>query len=319
MAALVERRLRLTVLHREGTTPALPSGVEGHAIRARSGAWGTLGYEQFQQPRAAARLGCELLFVPEGGAPIAARMPIAALPADRPPRAGRGPLATLRRAAGQAGRGVAGLTLYPGDVPSYAEARRRARPYPPFVSPGFRGAEPDRTSEYVLCHGVRRNEVALALAAWTWVEGSLGDAYPLLFLGLDPELEQFIRIAAAGLDVSDSIAFHAEVDLDSLPGLYRRAAAYLGVGLHAWGQPLRWSLAAGVPVAAEHSAAAASILGEAGYLAPRGDARALGAACLSLLVEEELADRLRERGRRIAQAYAGQNPLRALREIVTAE
>lgn len=319
IAALVARGLRLTVLHPEGLRPALPLEVESHPVGDHTSTWSRLCYEQAGQPQAARRLGCDLLLVFEGGAPIAARTPVAALPSGRSSGVRGGPLKTLQRAAGQAGRSVARWILYPSDVPSYREGHRRAQAFPAFVDPGLLDAEPAAMPEHVLCYGLRRHQVALALAAWSWVDGSLGDTYPLLFLGLDAELEHYIRLVADELDVAESIAFHPQIELDALPGFYARAAAYLGIGVHAWGQPLRWALAAGVPVAAEDSPAAASILGAAGYLAPAGDARALGAACLSLLVQEELADQLRERGREIAQRYAGRSPHQAMLEAVRAD
>jgi hypothetical protein len=46
-----------------------------------------------------------------------------------------------------------------------------------------------------------------------------------------------------------------------------------------------------------------SIVGPAGYLAAQPDARTLGAACLTLLVEEEIAASLREKGRERAKTY----------------
>ncbi len=69
------------------------------------------------------------------------------------------------------------------------------------------------------------------------------------------------------------------------------------------GQFLRWAVACGLPVAAAVTPEAESILGEAAYVTPSGDARALGAACLSLLVEEDLAESLRLSGARRAVAY----------------
>lgn len=316
LAVLTGSDLQLTVLHPAGNLSGLPEGVEIHALPQRSGPWATLRYEQFDQPRAAARLGCDALLIWEGGAPIAARLPIVALPGALPAGPAAGVLRSLQRAAGRAGRSVAHRVLYPGDGPPPAGSPGHARPFPPFVSAGFARLSPGGSKTYVLCYGLRRQYVALALAAWTWVDGSLGDTYPLLFLGVEPELEQFVRIVAAELDVTDSIEFRPQVQLDSLPGIYREAAAYLGVGRSAWGQPLRWALAAGVPIAAVEDPTSAAIVRQAGYLAPAGDARALGAACLSLLVQEDLADRQRTRGLQIAAAYSGATPIDQLRRLL---
>lgn len=314
--ALPADDLRLTVLHPSGSLPELPNGIEGQEVAESAGTWGRLRYEQLGLPRAAAQLGCDVLLVMDGGAPIAARVPVAALAPAEHSEPGAGVVATLRRAAGRAGRSVAQLVLVPGDACAGDGRPRRQRAFPPFVSPAY--AElPERGRQlHVLCYGMQRAQVGLALAAWTWVDGSLGDTYPLLFLGVDAELERFIRMVAAELDVHESIAFQREFEPAALAPLYHDAAAYLGVDGAGWGQPLRWALAAGVPVAAVEGEQQSSILGDAAYLAPPGDARALGAACLSLLVQENLADRLRQRGRRTAAAYSGPDPVAALRALL---
>ncbi len=307
--------LRLTVVHPAGSLPQLPDAVATKELAEPADAWGWLRYEQRRLPRAARELGCNLLLVMDGGAPIAARPPTATLPfAFAGPSTGLA--GTLQRAAGQAGRSAARLVLVPGDGPAQGSHTGRERSFPPFVSPAFADMPQGGKQLHVLCFGLRREEVALALAAWTWVDGSLGDSYPLMFLGIGAELEQFIRYMAAELDVQDSIAFVPEFDLDTLVSIYRDSAAYLGLNAAAWGQPLRWALAAGVPVAAVEGRLASSITRDAAYLAPGGDARALGAACLSLLVQQDLAQRQRQRGAEIAQVYFGLQPVETLRKLL---
>lgn len=316
LARLPAEDLRISLLHPPGLRSALPGAVAGHELPLRPGAWGRLRYEQFDLPRAARRLGCDGLLIFDGGAPIAARLPTVALSDEAFGGQRRGAIDALRRAAGRAGRSVTAQVLYPRDGPPAAGTASAARGFAPLISEGFSRLGAEGAQSYVLCHGLRRQQVPLALAAWSWVDGSLGDSYPLLLLGADSDLEQQVRQAAAALDLADSIRFQAELDLQSLPAVYHDAAAVLSLGAPAWGQPLRWALAAGAPVAAVHSQTAGSILSDTGYLAPEGDARALGAACLSLLVQPELADRLRERGRRIAAAYFGEQPVTELRQLL---
>ena len=67
----------------------------------------------------------------------------------------------------------------------------------------------------------------------------------------------------------------------------------------------------GVPVAGLNSPEADSVLGEAAYLVPPGEARRLGAACLTLLVEEQVATALAQKGLARATAYQGLGPLEA--------
>jgi glycosyltransferase involved in cell wall biosynthesis len=117
-------------------------------------------------------------------------------------------------------------------------------------------------------------------------------------------------VAAAGLE--DSVQLLNSLDWYQLPALYRGAQAFLHTGSSQTGQEFRWALAAGVPIASVEGSHAASIAGEAAYLAPRGDTRALGAACLTLLVEPEaVAKPLRQKGLLRAGAYHGEEPREA--------
>ena len=301
------------VLHPQGDLPELPADVRTRALSASQSSWERIQYEQVTLPRAAAELAADLLLILGEGIPLAASLPIVALPPIEPANSSAGVLEGLRRAAGRAGARGASATLYPADTLNLGQ---RAQSYPPFVSDDFRhhqGRTPDGALEYVLCYDTEPEEVRKALAAWTWVDGSLGDTYPLLFLGCDSETEHQILAAAAELDVADSVVIRSKVL--ELPVIYQSAAAFLSVGLSAWGQPIRWALASEVPVAAFETGAGSSIIGEAGYLVPQGDTRALGAACLSLLVQEELAASLRAKGRRRAEAYRGRPPIQQLIEI----
>jgi len=301
-------------LYPQGELPELPPEVRTQALPASRHGWQRLRYDQATLPRAAAELGADLLLILGEGIPLAARLPIVAVTPLEPTSSSAGVLESLRRAAGRAGARGASATLCPADVLSSAG---NAEAYPPFVSNGFRhqeGKSPDSIQEYVLCYDTDPENVRKALAAWTWVDGALGDTYPLLFLGCDSDTERQILEVAAELNVLDSVTIRSKVS--ELPNIYHRAAAFLSVGLAAWGQPFRWALAAEVPVAAFETRPASSIMGEAAYLVPQGDTRALGAACLSLLVQEELADSLRAKGRKRAEAYRGGPPIQQLIEIL---
>jgi hypothetical protein len=303
--ALMEGSFEVTVLLPPGEPADLPGDARSHEVSIGSGDWGRMLFEQRGLPAAATRLGCDALLLIGDTAPVSSNVPVIAL-ADLSLEARRGgALERLRRALGRAGSRGAAATLIYEDLPPAQISPPPQRPFPPFMSRGFSEQLDVAMTSYVLCHGIHLADIPVAIAAWTWVEGSLGDTYPLLFAGCDPELEQQIRRSAKTLGISDSVEFKPEISLQDLPALYRQAAAFLAVSFTAWGQPLRWSLAAEVPVAGVRSAQSSSILREAGYLIPSGDARALGAACLSLLVQEDLSGELRKRGRQIARGFAG--------------
>jgi hypothetical protein len=135
------------------------------------------------------------------------------------------------------------------------------------------------------------------------VEGSVGEAAPLVLAGIDPTSEASARQQATARGIGTTLKILPPIRLADLPGLYRGAAAYLGAEPAANGQSLRWALSCGVPVAGLRGPQAEAILGAAAYLARPGDARRLGAACLTLLVEEQVAADLRQKGLQRAAAY----------------
>jgi len=312
--------LHLSLVHPEGHPPRLPEGIHLQSAAVKLSDWGALRYQQRELPRLARALGADLLLIPRPSAPLASPVPVAALlhgsPVPRPASA----LQRLQWALGAAGAAGAACRLILSDLPTAGPGARGVASVPPFVGAGFRppdgsgASAPERFGlepGYVLCCGLQAEQLPLLLAAWTWVEGSIGDAAPLALLGLDPSAEQAAWAQARELGIETSLKILPPAALTDLPDLYRGAAAYLSVGLGASGQSLRWALSCGVPVAGLNSPETDSILGEAAYLVPPGEARRLGAACLTLLVEEQVAAALRQKGLGRATAYHGRGPLEA--------
>jgi glycosyltransferase involved in cell wall biosynthesis len=224
---------------------------------------------------------------------------------------------------GQAGLRAAGARLVFADEPSGA---RGARVVSPSVDTAFRGlASADDSAirarlglpeAYVLSLAPPSDRAAFGLAAWTWVDGSVGESIPWVIMGIPPGEAENLRARARELDVAESVRLTSLPSPEELPAVYRGAQAYLHLGGGETMQILRWALAAGVPVASADSGRAAAVLGEGAYLVPDDDSRALGAACLTLLVESDVADPLRQNGLMRAAAYHGREPLRVLRDIL---
>jgi glycosyltransferase involved in cell wall biosynthesis len=139
----------------------------------------------------------------------------------------------------------------------------------------------------------------------------------LTFLGADATLTTAIHALAAELDIEASVRTQTEVTYDDLPKLYARAAAYLGTDFEADGQALRWALAAGTPVVGLKTADFESVLGGAAYLVPPGDSRGLGAACLTVLIQDRVSEPLREKGLQRAKEYLDDGAHEALVELLT--
>jgi glycosyltransferase involved in cell wall biosynthesis len=274
--------------------------------------WGRLLFEQVGLPRAAARLRPEAVLVPYASAPLASQSPIAATIESHPPVRARG-LDRLRAAAAKAGLSGAWRLLQLADAPSQAAGSGDLARVSPAVPTTFRPAPADDDAarrrdcgmppSYVLALGASMRDVRHLLAAWSWMAPSLGEEVRLAIGPLGPEAAT-AAAAARDLGQEASVIVFERLPWDGLPAVLRGASCLLvGESPASW-QVLRWSLACGLPVAGVSSDAAQAILGEAGFLVPPGDARALGAASLSLLVDDEgLARRLKETGLARAASY----------------
>ncbi len=322
MLAAADPLIDLLVLHPgDQLQPPLP--VETRGLGGSQSSWGRLRFEQRHMPRAAAQAGAEVLLSTLPGGALRSPVPQAFLSRPQPAPVRSSLLERLRWALGTAGIHGAAAAFSYADLPMASRMDVKLRRLAPSVGPGYRPVDEsddrarrsahDLEAGYVLCLGATRESLRMLLAAWTWVEGSMGDAVPLLLLGLEGELKAMAAHIAADLELEDSVIDRPVVDFESLPAIYRGAAACLHPGTSETGQELRWALASGVPIAAPETADTRAVCGDAAYLAPPGDARGLGAACLTLLVEaEEVARPLRQKGLLRAAAYHEPASIQAL-------
>jgi len=229
---------------------------------------------------------------------------------DSLPGSGRGGGRWARALALAGLRGAAGV-LRMRDVPA-EEHRLPWIEVPPIVPGGFY-AEPtadDRRvagelhlpEAYVLAVGESETSLGLLVTSWTWVEGPIGDSFSLLVASSQAAFPRLAVEAVDRLGLSDTVRA-INVPDEAWPAVYRGASALLHGGGRQNVGALRWALASGLPVAAPSTPVTESVLGPAGFLAPDGDARRLGAACLTLLVENEVAASLRDRGLERAGGY----------------
>lgn len=314
----IDPAVGLSVLHPPGSLPQLPEGVGTQQTPAQGTLWRRLHYEQRWLPRLAGALGADWLFLPNGTAPLASPVPTAVLISGPEPDRDRGVLDRLRQSLGRAGAEGAARRLGYADMPSFNVHRARVDQVPPFLGDAFQ--PPDSTQigtldrwrlepGYVLSCGSSAKQLGPLMAAWTWVEASMGETAPLVLAGLDPAEGESARARAAVLGVESSVRLAPVETLNELADLFRGAAAYLEPGAKSVSQPLRWALGCGVPIAGIDRPDTAAIIGPAGFLVGAGEARSLGAACLSLLVEEPLAADLRRQGLLRAAAWRGPGPL----------
>lgn len=277
------------------------------------GPWQTLRFEQLELPRCLRSSGADLLLMLYRAAPLGSSVPVALLEVlgqAEPMQGIGGRLLQAARAAGV--QGARAHVAYSDMRPTNSPARELQK-IDPWVHPDFRAlseAEDRHVAtthglpySYVIAHGISPLDVQALLASWTWVDGSVGDTVPLAVLVSEGREREIWERGVERMNLGHSVSLLKGVQFNELPAIYRRAEAMLQ-GAHAvQHQLLRWALACGVPVTGFETTAAADVLGSAGYLVNPGDSRALGAACLTVIVEPEVRDRLRKEGLVRASAF----------------
>lgn len=304
----VESAVSWTLIHPPSEAPSLPERIERLEIEPGRSTWARFRFEQWLLPRAAHRVQADLLLSPYTAAPLTSPVPVVILFTGSSLQGKSDLVGRLRWAFGRAGVSDARRVLAFDDEPALSILERHAGKVDlePWVGRHFRvlPEEGDREvrstydlgAAYVLCHGLRSADAPGLAAAWTWVDGSVGDAIPLVVCGLEAEALRALKSAAQETAVEHSIRPLPSVPYEHLPALYRGGLALLRTARYGNGQVLRWAMACGVPVVVPHEPRAAAIVGDAGYLVPPDDTRAMGAAALTLVVENQLHERLKQRG-----------------------
>lgn len=275
--------------------------------------WSTLKFEQRQLPSLVEDMDADVLLMPYIAAPLSSRVPVVVLGSIDLMSEKNSIQARLLRAFRVAGvHGASRKLLYPELYPD-EDFDDSGSLLDPWVHNAFRTLPAPRDQEmvsrhelpssYVLTHGVSLQDIPTTLAAWTWVDGSIGDNIPLVSLvSCGAEAERW-KYEKKRLDLAHSVRVLEDVDFDGLPALYRRAEGLLLGGRGIQPQVLRWAMAVGLPVTAFDMPLANQVLGAAGYLVEPGDTRALGAACLTLIVEPDVHDRLRKASLELASKF----------------
>lgn len=257
---------------------ALPARVQTVLAAPRErGEW-----EQSRLQALAAEHGAACVHTTARAASLLGKVPTLVSPAEYND-AGRS-----RMAAAQASGGLArARLLWPSDLPAPAHSSGLAT-LPPFAAAAVQGALPANTpQEYLLYHGSGQPEALLPLLkAWTWAAGSIGELYPLLIAGLDAQQEAWLQAQLPIFDVQDYVqTIHPNPT--ELHALIRGCTALIHPEPPpAWGSSLRQALAYGKAVVALQEPLTEAMAGSAAYLAPAGDTRSLGAAIITVVVEE---------------------------------
>ncbi len=300
----------------------LPAGIEALLQPVENNLWGRLRWEQNVLPGLARHSYSDLLHLVGIQAALFGSQPQVISPAgfdtlsdsklsgfqtsrqenDRP----KGLAARLRVALGQGGFSQAGGLLWPSDLPAPG-TNLRVFQLPPLIHPQFsipvlESQIPGLPDTYLLYHGPQTNAALHRLVeAWSWATGSIGEYYPLLVLGFDQVGSGKLNALLEKTTLAKTISLLPPLSLESTIYLYQNCTAvFHPADIPPWGGPLRPALICGKPLVTLGTPFSDALVGPAGYLvAPNktDTSRALGAALITVIVEESVAASLVQAGR----------------------
>lgn len=281
------------------------SGIEQAVFPTAPTRQSRFRWEQALLPILARRCRADLLHLTVPYPPLLRSVPCVVSPAEIFPQdfslAGTGQ--RLRTAFGRGGLSQGTRVLWPADLPSpeWTEQVDRLPPYVhPLLSVPPAGEMPENglhlPESFVFCPGVvNPSRLVNILAAWSWAWAGLGDDWALVFGDLSPEAERQLENLRKSTGITGPVETISYSNIEDYAALIHRAGAVFHFGPPApWGDSLLHALASGLPVAAEDNPEVDARVGPAAYLAPADDARSLGAAVLTLIVEESVAEPIKQ-------------------------
>lgn len=298
--------------------------------------WGRLRWEQSLLPGLASQLGAGLVHLTMPGPALFGRVPSVISPTglwegpgvlDRDGEASasgeftgnagpRGIFERLRRSLGQGGMARARCLFWPSDLP-LPGGRQASIPViqlPPAVHPSFSPPSMfvsenlsalELPETYVLYHGpLGLPALRRLLDAWSWAVNAIGKSTPLLLLGLSEADQARLNRLLPGYTLGETVLALPPMPLSSIAEIYRACSAlFHPAAISPWGSPVRNALACGRPVVAAENRLIDALVGPAAYLVSQDEGRALGAAVITVVVEEEVAERLSQAAHQRAAAW----------------
>ncbi|MCA9903195.1 MAG: glycosyltransferase family 4 protein [Anaerolineae bacterium] len=146
-----------------------------------------------------------------------------------------------------------------------------------------------------------RKQLNRLLLAYTYVGPSQGEDAPLVIAGREPawgsRMFPDMRRYAHDLKIEDYLRWIGYVDEADKPSLYRLASVFVYPSIYeGFGLPPLEAMASGTPVVACDIPVVREVVGDAAYLVEQDNERQMGAAILSLLLQQPLQEQLIQRG-----------------------
>ncbi len=273
-----------------------------------------LVWEQRSLPSLADELGVGLIHLTSPTPPLFSSKPLLVSPtafgtAGRP----RSFTSRMREAMAKGGMSRIRGLLWPEDLPPPDESLPIVR-LPPTSPPGFTLTEQfepadrpgfDLPETYILYQG-SSNELALSrlISAWSWASGAIGEYYPLLAVGMDHAAQAWLEFFAERYHATGTLRIMPPIPPSDLPSLYRGCAAVINPStLSPWAGVERMALVAGKPLVAIENPLTSALVGPAAYLIDENNPRGLGAALITVIVEEGVAERLSQAAKERAESW----------------
>jgi glycosyltransferase involved in cell wall biosynthesis len=333
--------IKITLVAPHESLSQVPAGVDVLAIPASMGDVGKVRFEQISFPNAVKKLGAHVAHVPYWGAPLSSPAPLIVtvhdvIPLSMPVYQG-GLKARLYFSLVTATAQGAGHIITDSDFSKQEILRHIKIPadkvtaIPLATEEHFHprlGRENDEAIRrkynlpeegYALYMGgfdIRKNVLAL-IAAYSYVGPSLGDQYPLIITGkapeawgtprfpdvpaaisARPELAQWIRLIGP-VDEADKVSVYRMARVFAFPSIYE------GFGLG----PLE-AMATGTPVVAANASCVPELVGDAAYLVPSEDIRAMAGALIAVMIQDDLHASLSNSGLARASQYSWERTAR---------
>ena len=306
----------------------LPPGVESLTQEIPNTPWGRLGWEQRVLPGLARDNRSRLLHLMGMQAALFGSTPQVISPVGYGSRfepgsgssmtGSRGSLQTtglanrIRLAMGQGGLSRAAGIYWPDDLPDPVSGLNLLK-LPPMIHPRFTAttrasSHPELPETYILYHGPHTDAAIHRLVeAWSWATGPIGEYYPLLVLGLDRSSEARLNAILEQTRLVKTVSLLPPLPLENMIYLYQHCTAvFHPAEVPPWGGPLRSALTCGKPLVAIETPLSDALVGPAGYLVKtdKPDSnRAMGAALITVIVEEDVATRLAQAGRERSKGW----------------
>jgi glycosyltransferase involved in cell wall biosynthesis len=308
----------------------VPPSVRVQRVASRAGHLGKIWFEQAGFPRAAAGAGADLAHVPYWGSPLQSPLPVVVTVHDlitmRQREYRRGLRARLYNAlVATAARGASHVitdSAYSRDeimvhlaIPGaqvtaiHLAAAPQYREQSEFLMDMAIRRKYNLPDVYVLYLGgfALHKNVTTLLHAYTYVAQAMGEDYPLVLAGRKPEPGPNVPGYEAYLQqnqLTDFVRWIGYVDEEDKPAVYRGALCFAFPSRYeGFGLPPLEAMACGVPVVTTNASSLPEVVGQAAFAVDPDDERQLAGAIISVLIQEEFAADLRNKGLQQAASF----------------